>query len=62
MGKTYRFYDQKQSLLLPLNINEWLPQGHLARFISDVVDELDLTPIYAYYEQEERGAPPYDPR
>jgi transposase len=62
MGKTYRFYDQKQSLLLPLNINDWLPQGHLARFISDTVDELDLTPIYAYYEKEERGAPPYDPR
>ena len=62
MGKTYRFYDQKQSLLLSPNIKDWLPQGHLARFISDLVDELDLTPIYAYYEQEERGAPPYDPR
>ena len=62
MGKTYRFYDQKQSLLLSPNIKDWLPQGHLALFISDIVDELDLTPIYSYYEKEERGAPPYDPR
>lgn len=61
MGKTYRFYDQKQSLLLPLNIRDWLPEGHLALFISDVVDEMDLSPIYSYYEKEERGAPPYDP-
>ena len=61
MGKTYRFYDQKQSLLLPLNIRDWLADGHLALFISDVVDEMDLSPIYSYYEKEERGAPPYDP-
>ena len=62
MGKTYRFYDQKQSLLLSPNIKDWLPKGHLALFISDIVDELDLTPIYSYYEKEDRGAPPYDPR
>jgi len=61
MGKTYRFYDQKQSLLLPPNIRDWLADGHLALFISDVVDEMDLAPIYSYYEKEERGAPPYDP-
>jgi transposase len=62
MGKTYRFYDQKQSLLLPPNIKDWLPQGHLALFISDIIDELDLNPIYSYYEKEDRGAPPYNPR
>ena len=61
MGKKYRFYDQNQTLILPLNIREWLPKGHLALFISDVVDEMDLTLIFAYYEGEERGSPPYDP-
>ena len=62
MTKKYRFYDQKQTLLLPLNIQDWIPEGHLAIFISDVVNEMDLTPIYTYYESEERGAPPYDPQ
>ena len=51
MGKKYRFYDQNQTLILPLNIREWLPKGHLALFISDVVDEMDLTLIFAYYER-----------
>ncbi len=62
MGKKYRFYNQHQTMLLPLNIQNWLPKGHLAAFISDVVDELDLIQIFTYYEDEERGAPPYDPR
>ena len=61
MSKKYRFYDQNQSLLLPLNIQDWLNDDHLAIFISDIVDEMDLTPIFAYYEDEQRGAPPYDP-
>ncbi len=61
MAKKYRFYDQKQTLLLPLNIQDWIPEDHLAIFISDMVDEMDLTSIYIYYEGEERGAPPYDP-
>ena len=46
---------------MPPNLNDWLPQNHLARFISDVVDGLDLASIIEYYEKEERGAPPYDP-
>jgi len=62
MGKKYRFYDPKQSLIMPPNLNDWLPENHLARFISDVVDRLDLSSIMEYYEEEERGAPPYDPR
>ena len=61
MGKKYRFYDQNQTLILPLNIREWLPDGHLALFISDIVDEMDLTLIFAHYEGEDRGSPPYDP-
>ena len=43
-------------------LQDWVPDGHLARFVSDLVDEaLDLSAIYAGYE-EERGFPPYDPR
>jgi transposase len=62
VNKTFRPYDQNQILLLPPSLDEWLPQGHLARFVSEVVDEtLDLSGLYAAYT-EERGYPPYDPR
>ena len=62
MGKKYRFYDPKQTLIIPPNIDEWLSKDHLARFISDVVDEIDISPILDYYEVELKGGPPYDPR
>ncbi len=61
-GKTFRAYDQDQVLLMAPSIQDWVPEGHLARFVSDLVDEaLDLSAIYVAYE-EERGFPPYDPR
>jgi transposase len=49
-------------MLLPPSLDDWLPEGHLARFVADLVDEvLDLGPILADYT-EKRGYPPYDPR
>jgi transposase len=48
-------------LLMPVALHEWLPPDHLAYFISDVVDHLDLHPIMMRYEGEERGYPPYHP-
>ena len=62
MSKTYLPYDPDQQLLLPAVLQEWLPDDHLAYFISDVVDQLDLSSITARYEQERRGGPPYHPR
>ena len=60
--KTFRAYDPDQVLLMAPSLQDWVPEGHLARFVSDLVDEaLDLSAIYASYE-EERGFPPYDPR
>lgn len=54
-NKTFRPYSQAQSFLLPPSLEDWLPQNHMARFISEAVDELlDL--------EEPGGAPPYDPR
>jgi transposase len=61
MGKTFRSYEPDQRLLLPPDLREWLPEGHLALFVSDVVDALDLSAIFAAYEGEERGQPPYHP-
>ena len=62
MSKTFRPYDPDQQLLLPAALQEWLPEGHLAYFISDVVDQLDLSAITARYQGEDRGGPPYHPK
>ena len=62
MGKGYRPYVPEQDFLLPPSLRDWLPEGHLAYFVSDVVDQLDLSAIHAVYEKEKRGQPPYDPR
>src|SRR6202047_32670 len=62
MAKSYRSYLPEQDLLLPPSLHDWLPEGHLAYFVSDVVDQLDLSAIESVYEDEERGQPPYHPR
>ena len=58
----FRPYLPDQDFLLPPSLREWLPEKHLAYFVSDVVDQLDLAAIYAKYGEEERGQPPYHPR
>ena len=62
MAKTYRTYLPEQDLLLPPNLRDWLAEDHLAYFVSDVVDQLDLSAIESVYEKEERGQPPYHPQ
>ena len=62
MPKGYRDYLPEQDLLLPPSLRDWLPENHLVYFVSDVVDQLDLSAIHAVYEKEKRGQPPYDPR
>lgn len=62
MSKTYRPYAPWQSQLFPASPREWLPEGHLAYFIMDVVGQLDLSAIHAHYERELRGYPPHHPR
>ena len=62
MAKTYRPYLPEQDLLLPPSLRDWLPESHLAYFVSDVIDQVELSAIESYYEQEERGYPPYHPR
>src|SRR2546430_14216027 len=62
MTKAFRPYTLDQQLLLPPDMRQWLPEGDLALFISDVVDELDLSVIYGSYGTGDgRGPPPYDP-
>jgi len=61
MPKGYRTYLPEQDLLLPPSLRQWLPDNHLVYFVSDVVDQLDLSAMHAVYEEEKRGQPPYDP-
>jgi transposase len=62
MAKVYRPYFPEQDFLLPPSLREWLPENHLAYFVSDMVEQLDLEGIESYYEREQRGYPPYHPR
>ena len=61
MAKTYRSYLPEQEFLLPPSPRDWLPEGHLVYFVSDLIDHLDLSAITTVYEDEERGYPPYHP-
>lgn len=60
--KSFLPYDPYQPYLLPPSPLEWLPKDHPAYFISDLVDDMDLSAIYARYEVELRGHPPYHPK
>ena len=62
MPKTFRPYAPDQMLLLPSSVQDWVPEGEMAHFISDIVDALDLAGIETVYEEELRGYPPYHPR
>ena len=60
--RTFKPYNPDQLYLLPPALRDWLPEGHLALFLSDVVDTLELGPIFDDYEQGDgRGQPPYHP-
>jgi len=59
--KEYRPYHPHQVFLLPPSPDDWLPEDHLAYFISDLVEHFDLSAIEATYADELRGGPPYHP-
>ena len=59
--KRFKTYDTHQTYLLPPSPQEWLPNDHLAHFINNVVDQLDLSEIFASYEGT-KGQPPYHPQ
>ena len=61
MSKTFRPYEPDQISLMPASMRDWLPSDHLAYFISDIVDNLDLSAIMERYSGEDRGYPPYHP-
>ena len=60
MTRVFKCANYEQPMLLPPTIDEWLPSDHLARFIVNIIEQLDLSEIYNSYGQ--RGSIPYDPK
>src|ERR1700723_3184816 len=56
----FRAIDRKTGYLLPASVDEWLPEKHLARFIVDVIDDLDLGRMSRAYRGT--GSASYHPR
>ena len=61
MAANYLPYEPDQMLLLPEALQEWLPEGHLAHFISDAVDGLDLGAFHARYDKDGPRNQPFHP-
>jgi transposase len=62
VNKRFRVCSLDQQFLLPPSLQDWLPDDHLARFVADVMNELDLSAIYAEYERSDgRGLSAYHP-
>ena len=58
---SYRPYEPQQEVLLPASLQDWLPKGHLAYFICDTVDALDLRAFYARYDGGGARNQPFHP-
>jgi transposase len=54
--------DRDQPFLLPPDLRDWLPEGHLAWFVLGVVDQLGLAPFYRAHRDDGHGHPAYDPK
>jgi transposase len=63
VAKEYRSWTPEQSYLLPPSPTQWLPEGHLAYFVIDLIRELDLCAIEDVIQSRDgRGTRPYSPR
>ena len=61
MPTRFRAYQPDQILLMPVRLKDWVPEGHLAHQVSDVVDDLDLSAFYAPFQGDGRRNAPYSP-
>jgi len=62
MAYNFRACDRDQAFLLPPDVRDWLPADHLAWFMLDVVDQLDLGPFLKAYRADGHGRAAYEPR
>jgi transposase len=61
MGQRFIACDRDQSFLMPPDVREWLPPGHLAWFVLDSVSAMDLEAFYGAYRRDGRSRPAYEP-
>ena len=61
MAQNFLACDREQAMLLPASVADWLPEGHLARFVVGLVERLDLSAFYAAYRADGSGRPAHDP-
>jgi hypothetical protein len=61
MAQSFLPCDREQELLLPPSLRDWLPEGHLAWFVLDAVDALDLGEFYGSYRDDGHGRAAHDP-
>jgi transposase len=61
MGQNFIACDREQSFLMPPDVREWLPDGHLALVVIDAVAEMDLAAFYADHRADGHGRPAYEP-
>jgi transposase len=62
MPQNFLSCDREQSLLLPPDLRDWLPEDHLGWFVIEAIDELDLEPFYASYRADGHGASAHEPK
>ena len=62
MSQNFIDCDREQELLLPPSLRDWLPDDHLAWFVLDAVDELDLSAFFAAYRKDGWGRAAFDPQ
>src|SRR5215210_8395804 len=61
MAQSFLSCDREQDFLMPPSVREWLPEGHLAWYVLDVVERLDLDAFYCEYRADGSGRPAHDP-
>lgn len=62
MSQNFIACDREQELLLPPSLREWLPEDHLAWFVLDAVEQIDLSGVYEAYRADGWGRAAFDPR
>jgi transposase len=61
MAQSFIACDREQAFLMPPDVREWLPEGHLAWFVIEAVSTFDLGAFYAAYCEDGRSRPAYEP-
>jgi len=61
MAYNFQPCDRNQAYILPPSLADWLPQGHLAWFVLDAVEQIDLQPFYKKYRTDGIGNSAFNP-